>query len=572
MKNNLVFSNIEDTFSSEANNIVFNENLLEILSSKNLKHKKIEHHWDIKNKINDDYEYISRFFYSTLDVFTEFLNNYHKLNENKYYWQIIIGPYLAKIIPILWDRWESIRVTLKNQRVDEVISLNFKYSFFVPNDFSDFWNNYPSNHKFNYYLYLEVINYLNKKKNLNIKLITKDYINLCEPQEIKRNKNNYFYNLYEYLLKFKKKKQKYLLTKTYLGQLNNLKLNLLLKNLPFRYSEFDKKYSNNKIVSRDKLKINVQKNNDFEKFFYSIILKILPISYLENFKTIQKSAVSLNLYPKIIFTSTLHVVSDVFKIWVSGRVKKGSKLILSDHGFYLEDEIDFNLWKKIAYKYVKWNLTEKKNCYQLPPNILLGRKKLDVVKNNNNFLIVLNSEPFYLKSFNFSKQPLAVYKNMKKFVHLFDKTKKKNFYFRPHPTEFNWRADKNISNDFGKKQIDNNKNFFQSIRNYKLIINTVPLTTFLETMFSGKPSIVLEHQSFVNLHKDVKELIVTMKDNKIIFNDIELAKKHLINIWDNPLEWWNSKKILSIRSEFQRVCSLKTKDDFSEWYNFLKKL
>ena len=148
---------------------------------------------------------------------------------------------------------------------------------------------------------------------------------------------------------------------------------------------------------------------------------------MENFKTIQKSAVSLNLYPKIIFTSTLHVVSDVFKIWVSGRVKKGSKLILSDHGFYLEDEIDFNLWKKIAYKYVKWNLTKKKNCYQLPPNILLGRKKLDVVKNNNNFLIVLNSEPFYLKSFNFSKQPLAVYKNMKKFVHFFDKTKKKIF-------------------------------------------------------------------------------------------------------------------------------------------------
>ena len=103
MKNNLVFSNIEDTFSSEANNIVFNENLLEILSLKNLKHQKIEHHWDIKNKINDDYEYISGFFYSTLDALTEFLNNYHKLNENKYYWQIIIGPYLAKIIPMLYQ-------------------------------------------------------------------------------------------------------------------------------------------------------------------------------------------------------------------------------------------------------------------------------------------------------------------------------------------------------------------------------------------------------------------------------------------------------------------------------------
>ena len=91
-------------------------------------------------------------------------------------------------------------------------------------------------------------------------------------------------------------------------------------------------------------------------------------------------------------------------------------------------------------------------------------------------------------------------------------------------------------------------------------------------MFSGKPNIILQHQSFVNLHKDVKELIITMKDNKIIFDDVELAKKHLLNIWDNPLEWWNTKKILSIRSEFQRVCSLKTTDDFLEWSNFLKKL
>ena len=91
-------------------------------------------------------------------------------------------------------------------------------------------------------------------------------------------------------------------------------------------------------------------------------------------------------------------------------------------------------------------------------------------------------------------------------------------------------------------------------------------------MFSGKPNIILQHQSFVNLHKDVKELIVIMKENKIIFDDVELAKKHLLNIWDNPLEWWNTKKILSIRSEFQRVCSLKTKNDFLEWYNFLKKL
>ena len=69
--------------------------------------------------------------------------------------------------------------------------------------------------------------------------------------------------------------------------------------------------------------------------------------------------------------------------------------------------------------------------------------------------------------------------------------------------------------------------------------------------------------------KNIEFEKIELNDNslKIIFDDVELAKKHLLNIWDNPLEWWNTKKILSIRSEFQRVCSLKTKNDFLEWYN-----
>jgi len=571
MKNNLVLSNIKDTFILDSRNLIFCENLIEEFKLNKLKFSKIKHHWDIKEKIKKDYAYSLNFFYDSIKIFSNFLNQYHKMNQSIEYWQIIIGPYLSKIIPIVWDRWESVRCALENEKIDQIVKLENKNPTSIPNDFNEFYGSYISNHEFNYLIYFEAFKVLSQKKKLDIEIISKKFNNLPINEKVNGIKNNLFYYIYEKIFQYKRKNQKYLITRSYFSILNNININIKLKNLPFRYNEFDSKINKKKLIFRDDIKIYNGERDEFEKFFYSIIPKILPQSYLENFKDLVLKVKNLNINPEVIFTGNLHISSDIFKIWVAKKKENGSKLILSDHGGYLEDEIDFKLWNKVANFYVQWNKSKQPNSIQMPPNIMLKKKQIFSKEKKENFLILFNTEALYVQNFYHAKNPPSQYYIIKNFLNLFEDLKRKNFFFRPHPNDV-WNIKDKIIQDFGLKRVDDRNDFHSTICNYKFIINTVPQTAFFETMASGVPNILLLQQDFLNLNEHVKELIKRMKTNNMLFDNIELAKNHILNIWENPNKWWEDHKTRQIRDEFQRVCSMKTKNDLLFWVDFLKKL
>ena len=201
MKNNLVFSNIKDTFIPNSRNLIFCENLIEEFKINKFKHSKIKHHWDVKEKIKKDYVYSLNFFNNSIKILSNFLNQYHKMNQSIEYWQIIIGPYLSKIIPVVWDRWESVRYALENEKIDQVVKLENTNPTSIANDFNEFVNNYISNHEFNYFIYFEAFKVLSKKNKIDIEIISKKFDNL--PIDIKNNdnKNNFFYYIYEKIFK-----------------------------------------------------------------------------------------------------------------------------------------------------------------------------------------------------------------------------------------------------------------------------------------------------------------------------------------------------------------------------------
>ena len=61
-----------------------------------------------------------------------------------------------------------------------------------------------------------------------------------------------------------------------------------------------------------------------------------------------------------------------------------------------------------------------------------------------------------------------------------------------------------------------------------------------------------------------------MISNKIIFEDPLKASEHIKIIWDNPLDWWNSDKILQVRELFTEYCSMETKNNLKYWKKILQ--
>ena len=79
----------------------------------------------------------------------------------------------------------------------------------------------------------------------------------------------------------------------------------------------------------------------FDNFYNKVILKLIPFSYIEDFKEIKDYVENIQLNPKIAFTAVGHLSNDVYKIWTASRLNKGLKLIASDHGGNLEETRDF---------------------------------------------------------------------------------------------------------------------------------------------------------------------------------------------------------------------------------------
>jgi len=146
---------------------------------------------------------------------------------------------------------------------------------------------------------------------------------------------------------------------------------------------------------------------------------------------------------------------------------------------------------------------------------------------------------------------------------------KKNLIFRPHPLD-DWNLAKRYSIDFGEKYITNKKNFKEDLNRSKIIINTSLQTTFYQSMKTGIPTIILFNRKTLNMDPKLLKLQNSFLENKIFFKNPHEASKHINEIWDNPLEWWNSKKILELRNLFSEYCSIEKEDNLSYWKKLLK--
>ena len=95
-------------------------------------------------------------------------------------------------------------------------------------------------------------------------------------------------------------------------------------------------------------------------------------------------------------------------------------------------------------------------------------------------------------------------------------------------------------------------------------------TTFLESMKTGIPNILVLDKELWNLDNDMKILYDKLKSKNIIFTNAQLAGNHVNKIWNEPLSWWNSKEVFELRKEFSEMCSIETNNNLKEWLKFIK--
>lgn len=542
---------------------------LNFIEKKKLKKIKFDFQNDLKTNLWKEEQKIKKIKSIYKKIISEIfplLNQIHNINWKKSTWEFTIGRWLFFYIAIILDRIDLIKnLKKKRLKISHLINLGKKthISSYHVRDFTFKAGKTDWNEKL-----IARILYLVTKKNFDNKK------NLATAEKFHLTKNDLsnvgiIYKLKIYLLKFFERilcfNNKVFLYNTYVSsKINLIKINLGLKNFPFKY---DYNFFNSKVIEkginkklRHKLSLYLNIKQFDIKIIKFLITETLPTIYLEGFND-QKILSENSHLPKKsnrIFTSSAHF-DNQFKFWLADKINSKAKIYYGQHG------ADYNIRKfgfndmfetKIADKNFCWGENKNSNKKISIGNFLIKSNKIKNIRNKK-ILIVLPACDIYKRAVQIG-QNINDFENSKKEINklicYIDQKKFNAVNIRPHPQ--NLRRELNFEKFLNFKEGVNilnwNKNFNETISKHEIVIFTYLSTEFFKLIAQNKPCCLLINKKLLNVYftNSSKHKFKKLIEGNILFTDGKKLAYHINRISKSTDEWWEEEENKAIKREF----------------------
>ncbi len=529
------------------------------------KFKINENFWTKDNSLIEKFEYLDKLYEKSLKGFSNFLNKLHKTKHQTKFWRIILGPWLINYLFMSFDKWKKIENSIDTFSINKAKKIVFNNNLLIPYDLKSFID-MTQNDLWNQMLNQDIIQeFLSADK---IERVTfKDEARLFEELSVNRlsgDGDSYLKKIIIKLLSFKKiTDYRYFIYKPYIGALKELSLSLKLNQLPV-YEIERNRFKNNKDIdlnTRNLLKYIFEPDNKFEKYILKSFEKNIPKVFIENFNDLKDFYEHGNLpkKPDKIFSSNALWYDSFFSYYTALQNEEGTKLVYGQHGGCYG--IAKYSWqetheKKISDKYLTWGWKDENNKNTVKDfHILIRQKKYEWNKGKKNLLVLLKHRKVYTQaSDTFAAcEPHSEYLNfLYPFLSSLDQKIQKNMLLRLPYKNFkgnNFDFFSNFSQNFN---FDRRKNLGQACNESKLVINTCNSTTFLETIASNIPSILILNKDNNPIRKSAIKRFEDLYNNNLIFYDTTKASKFVNSIWFTDIrKWWEDKNIQKSIRKFQ---------------------
>jgi len=535
------------------------------------------HPWENYKNYKKDIQKIEKIENFIFKEIAKTLNNYHKVNKDLRFWNILIGPWLHCFIVAYYEKNLLISNLLKYKKKLKIPIINYQAKKQIPKDFYSFFGNKLYSANWQNYLFTKIIskNKLNKnfktykknidKKEKSYKKIVKKSLIILFKKVIKKLLRLIFY--------IRIKSQKLVLFNTSLSLKNNLFL--IFKNfcVPFEIEIDSRKNSPNIFLRKFLSKLGNNKVNLYREIYEIAILNI-PTDFLENFSIIKKEIYETNiaLKPNIIFTSNGILPLSYQTRYIAECISNGTKLIIAQHGgrygniknfFHLEHEI------KISDYFISWgknkNQKKIKNFGITRPINKLNynqRKK----NFNQNILFLMISKGRFTRGIDSEinlKKLYTYYNNFcPEFYSFLDKKHQNKLIYRSNKNNF-WNEKEILLKKCKQAKIDFNhhdSNLFKAASDSKIAVCSYFSTTFLELMAANIPVILFTPFTNEGYNSETVKTFNLLSKNKIFFKSHKEAANFINKSWNDIDHWWYSKKVQNSRKKLLDNFSIANKN------------
>lgn len=491
------------------------------------------------------------------------LNELHKVSYNIRSWEIILGDWLLYYIWILYERFNTLKSIISENKFDKIYGVKNDNFNFAGEKTTDIINS-SIDHDWNSNLYFKILNYLGVRKNVTFytqKLPLKN-------NRLINNQKNILKKIYEKFLKlfsFIQSDKDAIVINSYLPPLYEKLFEIILFQFPKIWKFKKIKFKDFDFELRSKICLEKTSDISFENFAMIEIKNFLPICIVESFSQILNDTKKIGFpkNPKFIFTSNDFEGSIFFKLFTANILKeKKVKFIIGQHGnTYFSDLRDdkFRTEFNICDKFLTWGYSKLPKFKKSFNFSAYGRKKYKE-QSKKKLLVVVSPIDYKIYPYDTIPQTESGYINVINTLDLVDKKITENTIIRLSQDYTSPRGmyylnkyfrDISVKTEMGKRS------FVKARNDSKLTFFNYDSTGILENLALNYPTVCMWSNLGNNINKKFMKKYQLLIKAKILFlSEVELAK-HINLIWNNIDEWWLAKETQEHINEFNKDFNFK---------------
>ncbi len=523
------------------------------------------YHWDDREKLFADYQYLQNFHERLLVNLTAQLNDIHGVDHSVRYWRILIGPWLGYFIQMLFDRWTSIQQAVSQYELSGTIVRSGYEDLLVPNDMTHFTQLFVGD-AWNHHIYAAILQQFTTVPCIKKMQMSDDAPKSSSRIPIKKKILRQLATWCSQAASTLVRDRDAFFLGTYLTVRDEIRLHRRFGQIPQRWSSV----SPIQIPIDDKKRqwiVSGETHSAYETCAHALIAQQIPAVYLEGYPQLMQQAAALPWpkRPQVIFTSSAENSDDVFKIWAAEKIEQGSPLVIGQHGgHYGVGRWSFAEEHEIAISdcYLSWGWTDAMQPKLKPIGQLKSKQPLGVRQSEQTgALLVTCALPqfsYWMYSVFVSRQWLDYFGDQCAFVEHLPAPVRNALTVRLFAHNYEWDQVPRWRERFPDLCLDEGtSNIDHLIRHSRLYIATYNATTFLESFTMNVPTVIFWNPQHWELRDSAIPYFDDLKRVGIFHETPASAARHVAQIWDDVDAWWNSAEVQGALGRFKaRYCYL----------------
>ena len=519
------------------------------------------YHWDERDQIPEDLDYICDVYERLLPELALALNRIHGVDYSTRYWRIVAGWWLFFFSQIFFDRWQVLRdadARYPGSQLQRVIPsaappASLDMAAFLGDSREDSWNERLS------------ADIAAQWTDITITELTSPHQAVKssrEDQDRRRSRRNmasrFLYSGLRRAINWAGNR------KIFYGegvalQLDSLslevkcKLAVLLRQLP-SVSVTEISSAAAPETSWRLWDLPLEKGVDtFAEALAAAVPQYLPTCYLEGYAAASVLAERSwwRRRPRVIMTANAFSGDDRWAMWAAKQSELGTKLVIAQHGGHYGS----GMWSAtqmheiaISDRYLSWGWDDPKEprIYPAPATKLIGIKK-EARENGGTCLLVAATLPRQsdlVFSVPVASQFEAYIDEQFEFVRALRADAKDQLVARQSQHDHGWDVAERwrdreslVKTDSGEQPIR------RLLKNTRLFVATYNATTFLESFAYGVPTVIFWDPKFWELSDEASPYYDLLRSAAVLFDDPISCAEHVNAIWDDVPGWWLSPSV-----------------------------